>query len=217
MIARARRAFSGVMVSVLLAAPAVAAVPSSAHATSVGSRHHAHSRKSVVMAHARRGVWHGAAAAHRTRVADMPVGESFAMSPARTKQVDVAETAFVNDGGAWLRPGTDAPVQTAIMHGPSPRFSQVGVASWYGGSQWQGHETSSGERFDQNQLTAAHATLPLGSVVRVTMADGSASVVVRITDRPGTRKRIIDLSRAAAARLGILDRGIAMVKVDGES
>ena len=60
-------------------------------------------------------------------------------------------------------------------------------------------------------LTAAHASLPIGSVVRVTVADTGRSVIVTINDRPGTRKRIIDLSRAAAIELGILSRGIAQV------
>ncbi|MCC6717713.1 MAG: septal ring lytic transglycosylase RlpA family protein, partial [Acetobacteraceae bacterium] len=61
------------------------------------------------------------------------------------------------------------------------------------------------------KLTAAHASLPLGSRVRVTVADTGRSVVVTINDRPGTRRRIIDLSRAAAAELGIVARGIARV------
>lgn len=88
---------------------------------------------------------------------------------------------------------------------------QTGLASWYGGSRWQGNLTSSGERFDDNRLTAAHASLPLGSLVRVTLVDTTQSVVVTITDRPGTSRRIIDLSRGAAAHLGMLDRGLAKV------
>ena len=60
-------------------------------------------------------------------------------------------------------------------------------------------------------MTAAHATLPLGSQVRVTLANSERSVVVTITDRPGTRTRIIDLSRGAARALGILSQGVAVV------
>jgi rare lipoprotein A (peptidoglycan hydrolase) len=93
----------------------------------------------------------------------------------------------------------------------SANWRQTGVASWYGGSRWQGHRTSSGERYEQNALTAAHATLPIGTKVRVTLAGSDRSVVVTINDRPGTRKRIIDLSRGAAAQLGILNRGVAVV------
>ncbi len=91
---------------------------------------------------------------------------------------------------------------------------QFGVASWYGGKRWQGHLTSSGTRYDENKLTAAHATLPLGTQVRVRLVGTDREVVVTITDRPGTRRRIIDLSRAAAAALGILSRGVAEVSLE---
>ncbi len=94
---------------------------------------------------------------------------------------------------------------------PSSKPVQTGLASWYGGSRWQGNRTSDGSRYNENELTAAHATLPLGCHVRVTLVGTDQSVIVRITDRPGTRRRIIDLSRAAAAALGMLDRGLATV------
>jgi rare lipoprotein A len=90
-------------------------------------------------------------------------------------------------------------------------WRQAGIASWYGGRRWHGKKTASGERFDENKLTAAHASLPIGSQVRVTVLDTGASVLVTINDRPGTRKRIIDLSRAAADHLGIVSRGLAKV------
>jgi rare lipoprotein A (peptidoglycan hydrolase) len=92
-------------------------------------------------------------------------------------------------------------------------WRQVGAASWYGGRRWQGRLTASGVRYDERQLTAAHASLPIGSQVRVTVADTGRTIVVTINDRPGTRKRIIDLSRAAADELGILRRGIALVEI----
>lgn len=97
------------------------------------------------------------------------------------------------------------------------RGEQSGMASWYGGDRWQGKRTSSGTLYDQNALTAAHATLPIGSQVRVTVIGTDRAVVVTINDRPGTKARIIDLSRAAAKELGILTRGIArvtLVRVD---
>ena len=90
-------------------------------------------------------------------------------------------------------------------------WRQTGIASWYGGTRWQGNRTASGARYDQNQLTAAHATLPIGTRVRVTIDGSDRSVVVLINDRPGTRTRIIDLSRKAAADLGILSQGLAVV------
>lgn len=109
-----------------------------------------------------------------------------------------------------------APAPQPIAAGPvwtdaSGTWQQVGAASWYGGGRWQGRLTASGVRYDERQLTAAHASLPIGSVVRVTVADTGRTVIVTINDRPGTRKRIIDLSRAAAIELGILSRGIAQV------
>ena len=86
-----------------------------------------------------------------------------------------------------------------------------GRASWYG-SKFHGRRTSSGERFDMNDLTAAHATLPFGTQVRVRNVTNGREVVVRINDRgPRLRDRIIDLSKAAAAALGFQKAGEAPV------
>jgi rare lipoprotein A len=86
-----------------------------------------------------------------------------------------------------------------------------GKASWYG-LKFHGKRTSSGERFDMNDLTAAHDTLPFGTRVLVRNESNGREVVVRINDRgPHIRDRIIDLSKAAAAALGFLDRGEARV------
>ena len=93
-------------------------------------------------------------------------------------------------------------------------WEESGEASWYG-ARHHGQRTASGEVFDKHAMTAAHATLPLGSMVRVTVQDTGASVVVEITDRqPRKRYRVIDLSRGAAARIGIVQRGTAMVTVE---
>lgn len=93
-------------------------------------------------------------------------------------------------------------------------WEQSGTATWYGGRH-HGRRTSSGEPFDQYAMTAAHPSLPLGSRVRVTMHDTGESVVVRITDRQPYHggRRIIDLSRGAAARIGLLARGMGRVTV----
>lgn len=86
-----------------------------------------------------------------------------------------------------------------------------GRASWYGG-KFHGRRTSSGERFDMNQLTAAHTTLKFGTRVLVRNLANGREVVVRINDRgPHIRSRIIDLSKAAAAALGFLHAGEASV------
>lgn len=89
-----------------------------------------------------------------------------------------------------------------------------GLASWYGG-KFQGRLTANGEVFDTNQLTAAHRTLPFGTVVRVTNPVSEQSVVVRINDRgPFVEGRVIDLSRAAADAIGIAAAGVAPVRVE---
>jgi rare lipoprotein A len=89
----------------------------------------------------------------------------------------------------------------------TPKLQMRGLASWYG-SRFQGRKTASGERFDQNALTAAHRTLPFGTLVRVTSVSNHKSVVVRITDRgPYANDCIIDLSFAAAKQIGLLAKG----------
>jgi rare lipoprotein A len=91
---------------------------------------------------------------------------------------------------------------------------QLGVASWYG-KFFQGRTTASGEPYDQNLLTCAHRTLPLGSVLRVTNLRNNKSVIVTVNDRgPVPESRVIDLSRAAANALGFSDQGLAPVKVE---
>lgn len=95
----------------------------------------------------------------------------------------------------------------------SPGWAESGQASWYG-SWHQGRPTSSGEPFNQNAMTAAHANLPLGSRVRVTRQDTGESVVVTINDRqPPKGVRVIDLSRKAATQLGMVNQGVSMVKL----
>ena len=92
-----------------------------------------------------------------------------------------------------------------------PGYDKTGVASWYGPG-FHGKYTASGEVFNQNDLTAAHPTLPMPSLVRVTNLENGKSVIVRINDRgPFKSNRIIDLSKGAAKRLGITS--IARVRV----
>ena len=96
----------------------------------------------------------------------------------------------------------------------APAFRQVGVASWYGPG-FHGKRTASGERFDQNKLTAAHRSLPLDTVVKVTNLDNGKAVKVSINDRgPYVGKRVIDLSKAAANRLDMTDDGTARVRIE---
>ena len=89
-----------------------------------------------------------------------------------------------------------------------------GTASWYGPG-FHGKKTASGEIYDQNRLTAAHKTLPLGSKARVTNLENGSAVEVEINDRgPFVEGRIIDLSRAAAGALGFVKSGTAPVQVE---
>jgi rare lipoprotein A len=95
-----------------------------------------------------------------------------------------------------------------------PAFRQVGTASWYGPG-FHGKRTASGERYDQNDLTAAHRKLPLGSEVKVTNLENGRSIVVEINDRgPYIKGRVIDLSKAAARRLGIVEDGLGKVRIE---
>jgi len=92
--------------------------------------------------------------------------------------------------------------------------SESGIASWYG-APYHGQRSASGEIYDQEKLTAAHRTLPFGTRVRVRRLDKDESVVVRINDRgPFVKSRIIDLSHAAAVRLGMTDGGVAQVTLE---
>ena len=91
--------------------------------------------------------------------------------------------------------------------------AETGKASWYGKAH-QGKRTASGERFDMHALTAAHRTLPFGTIVRVTDLRSGKSVNVRINDRgPFHHDRIIDLSYEAARKLGFVGRGTTRVEV----
>jgi rare lipoprotein A len=107
-----------------------------------------------------------------------------------------------------------------LHHAVAPRpetrafFRQTGVASWYGPG-FHGKRTASGERFDQNELTAAHRQLPLGAEVKVTNLENGRSITVAINDRgPYVGGRVIDLSKAAAQRLGIVEDGLAKVRIE---
>ncbi|HAV48989.1 MAG TPA: septal ring lytic transglycosylase RlpA family lipoprotein, partial [Brevundimonas sp.] len=103
--------------------------------------------------------------------------------------------------GRWYHPAEDAD------------YEEVGMASWYGPG-FDGRPTATGERFDQNALTAAHKTLPLPGLVEVTNLDNGRTVVLRLNDRgPFVDGRIIDLSRGAADELGLLQRGVGRVRV----
>ena len=108
-------------------------------------------------------------------------------------------------------PAAQAQTQTPRVHDAAEAYTESGEASWYG-PRHEGLRTTSGERFDSSKMTAAHASLPLGAYVRVTDTSTGRSIVVRVNDRePPHGVRCIDLSRAAAERLGFAARGVADV------
>jgi rare lipoprotein A len=96
----------------------------------------------------------------------------------------------------------------------SAGYSERGIASWYG-TKFHGRRTSSGEPYDIYKMTAAHKTLPLPTYAKVTNLRNGRTIIVKINDRgPFHANRIIDLSYAAAARLGILEYGTGLVEVE---
>ncbi|MDN2481784.1 septal ring lytic transglycosylase RlpA family protein [Vibrio agarivorans] len=93
-------------------------------------------------------------------------------------------------------------------------FTEKGKASWYG-KKFHGHLTSNGEIYDMYSMTAAHKTLPLPSYVKVTNVDNGKQTIVRVNDRgPFHEGRIIDLSYAAAHKLGVVQSGVANVEIE---
>jgi rare lipoprotein A len=93
-------------------------------------------------------------------------------------------------------------------------FQQTGLASWYG-EKFHGHQTSNGEVFDMFQVSAAHTSLPIPSFLRVTNLENQRSIIVRVNDRgPFHNDRVIDLSYAAAYKLGFSNQGTALVHLE---
>jgi rare lipoprotein A len=119
--------------------------------------------------------------------------------------------------GATQRPGAISIPPSSPTGTPHPRHAagwvgETGEASYYS-NFYHGRRAANGSRFDQRLLTAAHAWLPFGTKVRVTSASTGESVVVTVTDRIYSARRVIDLSVAAARKLGIMQSGIAEVSL----
>ena len=157
--------------------------------------------------------------------------------PQDNADVSVSERYHVEQDSAPLRPISQDEVFDAIPQAdPILRFGNVspyvidgvtynvledycdyreqGTASWYG-AKFSGHKTSNGELYDLYQPSAAHKTLPIPSYARVTNLENGKSIVVRVNDRgPFHSDRIIDLSYAAAVKLGYMEQGTAQVEVE---
>jgi rare lipoprotein A len=137
-----------------------------------------------------------------------------------------ADIVFLGAAGMWPKPpmlprsqvvvvALEPPPPAPPEEKPALRTSaaQTGIASWYG-DQWQGRMTASGKPFDDRKLTAAHRTLPLNTRVRVTNINSGRSVEVTIIDRgPYADGRVIDLSKAAAMKLGMVKEGLIPVRI----
>ncbi len=107
-----------------------------------------------------------------------------------------------------------APQPEARAKPAEPIFTETGIASWYG-PPYHNRKAANGETYDMHAMTAAHRTLPLNSIVRVTNLGNNQSAEVRITDRgPFVESRVIDLSLEAAKELGVWRTGTAMVKLE---
>lgn len=95
-----------------------------------------------------------------------------------------------------------------------PVYVDSGIASWYG-PKWKGRLTASGEYFDPDSMTAAHKTLPFGTIVKVTNVSNDSVIYVRITDRlPKKSSRSIDLTPVAAKKLGFYSKGLQKVRME---
>ena len=118
-----------------------------------------------------------------------------------------------DDKGTMKNPFVIFTILFVMQAGYLFSFSQEGVASWYGG-KFHGRKTANGEIYDMNEVTAAHKTLPFGTIVNVQNLDNGKTVKVRINDRgPFIKDRIIDLSKKAAEAIGMMHSGTANVRI----
>lgn len=137
-------------------------------------------------------------------------------APRNYDYADLAEevSSIKSDGGVYKVGNT----YTALGQTYTPRedyhYSETGMASWYG-SDFHNKRTANGETYDMRAITAAHRTLPLPSIVRVTNLENGRSIIARVNDRgPYVKNRIIDLSEKGAELLGYKMQGTARVKVE---
>ena len=130
----------------------------------------------------------------------------------------VAAMNAANIDSAWCQETESetlpAPTEEPAKPSEERIQTETGLAAYYHGS-FHGRRTANGESFDHNALTAAHKTLPFGTLVRVINLTNLRSVVVRVNDRgPLQKSRVIDLTRRAASVLGFVTRGMTSVKIE---
>ncbi|RUR40781.1 septal ring lytic transglycosylase RlpA family protein [Vreelandella populi] len=141
-------------------------------------------------------------------------GDAYPVEPPDVSRVPDAEPRIEPHSRAGNRPTYEVWGKTYHVMPDASGYAKQGTASWYG-EKFHGYATSNGEIYDMYKMSAAHRSLPLPTFARVTSLDSGQSVIVRVNDRgPFHSDREIDLSYAAAARLGILDNGTGRVKVE---
>lgn len=141
-------------------------------------------------------------------------GDAYPVEPPDVSTVPDAEPRIEAPSRAGNRPSYEVWGETYHVMPDSRGYAKQGTASWYG-EKFHGYATSNGEIYDMYKMSAAHRSLPLPTFARVTSLDSGQSVIVRVNDRgPFHSDREIDLSYAAAARLGILDNGTGRVRVE---
>ena len=130
------------------------------------------------------------------------LGAAFTVAPGIVPSAAIAQTS----------PAAPAPAQGSLTGAVGD--TQTGLAAYYS-QRLHGRRTASGERFDNGAMTTAHQSLPFGTKVRVTAVKSGKSVVLRVNDRgPVQANRIVDVSRAAAQRLGFIRAGLIEVKLE---
>lgn len=155
-------------------------------------------------------------AASLAACAQSPVGRQKAeLSPSRQAAVErrheIRSAAFHPRPISRRAAPADAPAAAKTQANTQTKAASEGVASFYS----EGTETASGEKFNKNELTAAHPTLPFGTRLRVTNVSTGRSVTVRVNDRgPYVHGRVVDVSYSAAEALGMVGKGVANVKLD---
>ncbi|MDP3536082.1 MAG: septal ring lytic transglycosylase RlpA family protein [Halomonas sp.] len=141
-------------------------------------------------------------------------GDAYPLEPPDVSKVPDAEPRIEPLSRAGNRPTYEVWGETYRVLPDSKGYARQGTASWYG-EKFHGYATSNGEIYDMYKMTAAHRSLPLPTFARVTSLDNGESVIVRVNDRgPFHSDREIDLSYAAAARLGFLENGTGPVRVE---
>ena len=141
-------------------------------------------------------------------------GDAYPLEPPDVATVPDAEPRIEQPSRSGNRSNYEVWGKTYHVLPDATGYEKRGTASWYG-EKFHGYATSNGEIYDMYKMSAAHRSLPLPTFVRVTSLDNGRSVIVRVNDRgPFHSDREIDLSYAAAARLGFLDEGTGSVKVE---